>query len=222
MRKDSPGGLCARCRASLTFEGRVRSDRAAEHLRKLSERGVGRNAVCEASGVARSILQAIRTGRRPWIFAKTERAILDVDERCMADHACVPAAPAWRAVRKMNRLGWTKARIGRELGQKGRSLQLSRERITLRHSDQLQRLVAKAEREAAEAKLRARDEKRAAREREKAERQLAAAARRRCVRCSRVHDDDLEAAKWCLEHRHVPLTEAEKLRERGGRSAWNA
>jgi hypothetical protein len=119
--------LAARKRGE--WNGIVCSDRARAHLLALSGAGVGRRAVGEASGVAITVIQQVRSGRRPQIRAATERRILAVDRQALADGARVPAGPTWRRVRELLAEGYTKARIARELGAQKPALQLGRRRV---------------------------------------------------------------------------------------------
>jgi hypothetical protein len=203
LRRDSTGGLCSSCRVVATRDDLVPTDRARAHLAELSRRGVGSHSVAEASGVARTIINAIASGARRQVRSRTERALLAVDETCRADGALVPAAPTWRNVRRLLDAGWSRAAIARALGNATPALQVSRRAVRLKTADRLARLVERVERE------------RAPRAAAKAalERLVAGGA---CPRCSASHEGDPLAARWCLDHPDAPLTRAEQLHSGAG------
>lgn len=205
LRKDSFGGICHECRNLATRDDLVSTSRARAHLLWLRGLGVGRNSVSEASGISRSLVHAIASGAVRQVRARTERALLAVDESCRADGALVPAAPAWRNVRRLLAAGWSRAAIAQALGNETPALQVGRGAVRLRTADRLARLAdhvesQRAPRAAAKAQL---------------ERLVAGA---RCPRCGESHEGDPLAARWCLDHQAVPLTAVEALNTAPGAS----
>jgi hypothetical protein len=122
------------------YNGIVSAEKARQHILKLRKKGVGRKAVYAASDVALSILRAISSGEKKQIRARTERKILAVTPACREDGALVSAKPTWRLVALLLEEGFTKLRIARELGQKGRGLQLGKKQITVRNAARVERL----------------------------------------------------------------------------------
>lgn len=179
LRKDSKGGLCEGCRKRLAFNGIVSAERARAHLVELSKAGVGRRAVAAACDVGESAIAAIAAGEQTQLRAETERRILAVDAGAAADHAVVRGAPTWAAIRELRRLGWSKARISRAIGNNGLALQIRKRRVLARTALAVAQLL----------------------ERERALRH----SMHRCVRCGQSHMDDREAAEWCFNNRHVPV-----------------
>lgn len=205
LRKDSHGGICRECRIHVTKNDLVSTSRVRAHLAELSRLGIGRHAVAEASGVSRSLVNAIASGAAQQVRARTERALLAVDETCRADGALVPAARVWRHVRRILEAGWSRAAIARALGNVTPALQIGRRAVRLRTADRLQRLADRVAATRAE-----RAQARAA-----VDRLVAGGA---CPRCGQSHEGDALAARWCLEHAESPLTEQERLNTDAGQS----
>lgn len=140
------GCRCMRCRAANSryetaraaarrrgeWNGLVPAAAVRDHLRSLSQQGVGRRAVSAACGVAKSSLADIRTGRKTQLRADTARRILAVDRACIADGALVDARPTWRRIRRLQREGYPAFRLTRLLGYRGQGLQFGRRQVTAR------------------------------------------------------------------------------------------
>lgn len=194
LRKDSKGGLCEGCRKRFAFNGLVSAERARAHLLELSEAGVGRRAVAAASDVGATVLQEIRAGRQTRIRADTERRILAVDAAARADSSLVDWHETWRAVRQLQRWGWTLGRISQEgLGNRMAALQLNGSKVLARTEHAIRQLL----------------------ERERTRREALGFGARgrpknpRCPRCQQDHADDPTAAAWCLANLDVPVDELE-------------
>ena len=144
LRKDSKGGVCRACRERLIWNGIVSADRARAHLLALSRAGIGRNAVAAASDISRTVLHAIRTGRKIQIRAATERSILGVDAGARADHSLVPARNTWRRVRGLLAEGFTRTSIARQLGSRAKTpaLQLGHNQVLAITALKVERLFA--------------------------------------------------------------------------------
>ena len=146
LRKDSTGGVCGKCRVKLVWNGLVPSDRARVHILLLSEKGVGRDAIRDVSGVAVSVIAEISQGRKKQIRLETERLILSVGETDHADGALVDAKPVWKKIRiLMKKHGYTKMRISKITGHNGKSLQLGRTQVTAANARQIEALLELAE-----------------------------------------------------------------------------
>lgn len=122
------------------WNGIVPACHARQHLNRLSRLGVGRRAVADATDIAETILVEIRSGKRRNIRARTERLILAVTPEVAADHALVSAARSWQLIDKLIGAGFTKGYIALQLGAKTPALQLSRDKITVRHAADVDRL----------------------------------------------------------------------------------
>ena len=140
LRKDSKGGVCSNCRLKLAWNGLVDASPAKEHLAALSMAGIGSRTVHNASGVARSVLRDVASGRKLRIRANTLRDILSVDVTAMADWALVPAAETHRRIREMRRAGYSKAELAVELGLATPVLQFNRRRVTVRTEHRVKKL----------------------------------------------------------------------------------
>lgn len=116
-------------RAAGDWNGIVDAGRAAQHLRFLSRRGIGRRAVQAVTDISDSILHEIAKGRRPRIRARTERKILAVTLDLRADHSFVPARRTWKLIGQLLDEGYTKAHLARELGAQTPALQISKGRV---------------------------------------------------------------------------------------------
>ncbi len=114
--------------------------RARRHLFRLSALGIGKRTVADASRVAVSTIQMIRSGERAQIRAATERGILLVDRSCAADKTKVPAGLTWRRLRRLMAEGYPKSRIALMLGMKTPALQIGRERVTVRMAHRVARV----------------------------------------------------------------------------------
>lgn len=79
-----------KARASGDCNGVVDASAARKHVRKLSREGVGYKMVAEASGIASSILFAIRNGTRPRARARTITS-----ERSYPSPSTAAATPHW-------------------------------------------------------------------------------------------------------------------------------
>lgn len=133
----------AAARRAGDWNGIVPAARARRHLLDLSRQGVGRRAVAAASGVAQTVIQEIRAGRRPQIRARTERQLLAVDRQAFSGGVKVPAAATWRRITQLLEEGYTKGRLARELGMTQPALQLGRRRVLAATAARVERLHAR-------------------------------------------------------------------------------
>lgn len=133
--------LAARKRGE--WNGVVDAEPARRHLVALARAGVGYRSVAEASGVARGVVAAVKTGKRTRVRAMTVQRILAVDSRARAGGVIVGAADTWRRVRALLAEGYSKARIAREIGQRGGGLQIGPRRVTLETATKVERAFAR-------------------------------------------------------------------------------
>lgn len=122
----------------------VPADKARRRLRALARRGIGTRTVCEVAGVARSVLQKIRTGERKQIRHDTQRAILGVRYDAHAGGSIVNARETWQRIAWLLDHGWTKTAIARALGLARPALQLGRDRITKQNEQRIEALYRAA------------------------------------------------------------------------------
>lgn len=127
-----------RARKAGDWNGIVDAATARDHLLALKRAGVGRQAVADATDVAKSIIHEIRQGRITRIRARTERKILAVTTACRADHALVSARHTWGLVDQLLEEGYTKSGIARLLGYKGRGIQKGKRRVTVRSAHEVE------------------------------------------------------------------------------------
>lgn len=104
----------------------VDASEAREHLQWLSSIGVGTRALCEATGMHRSVLQKIKVGTTKRIRPETAAKIMAVHKGLAAPGAYVPNPRVFELVAELKANGFTESAMARFLGYKGRSLQLSR------------------------------------------------------------------------------------------------
>lgn len=119
----------------------VKPDRSREHLRELVASGCGVRTVARLSGVSRTTLNAILSGkpdasspggRRPLIrvHAETEERLLALEPGHVRQPGPVPATEVWRQIQEMVAFGVPKGRIARAMGKKRPALQLSKSRVS--------------------------------------------------------------------------------------------
>lgn len=129
-----------KARKAGDWNGFVDASKARKHLLALRKKGVGRDAVHAASGVAVSTIRDITSRAKTHIRARTERKILAVTAACREDGALVSAAQTWRLIAQLLEEGFTKQRLAEELGFKTRKLQFSRKQVTARNAARVERL----------------------------------------------------------------------------------
>jgi urease accessory protein UreE len=132
-----------KARAAGDWNGLVPAEKARDHLKQLSELGVGRRSVAAASDVADSVLTEIIAGRKLKIRARTERAILAVTTAAAGDHALVPAKQTWKLINQLLKDGHTKGELAILLGAKHPNLQLKKDFVTVRNAHLVERLYEK-------------------------------------------------------------------------------
>lgn len=133
---------CARLKARQSGEwnGLVSTKEVKRHLRKLSRAGIGYKTVADASGVAKSTLARIKSGKKRQIRKQTEARILAVTAQARADASIVPAGQTWKYIYKLLEEGFTKAEIARRLGKKTPALQIRKDYVLARTAVAIERL----------------------------------------------------------------------------------
>lgn len=122
------------------WNGLVPADKARAHLLDLRAKNIGRRAVAAASDVPETILSKILNGSKTQIRARSEKAILGVDEGAIADSAYVLAKETWRRIREMVRAGHSKAELAQRLGYASPALQFRKTRVEARTALLIERL----------------------------------------------------------------------------------
>lgn len=130
LRKDSTGGVCSNCREKLRTLKLLPAGRTRNHILELSAKGVGEEAVHQASGVASCIIRDIRQGKQKNVLPDTQRRILSVGIEAALPHALVNAKPLWTKIGTLRlESGWTKAGIAKALGYKSPALQFKKKKV---------------------------------------------------------------------------------------------
>lgn len=107
-------------------EAFVDAAEAAAHLRWLSANGIGQHRLAAVTGLSRSNIVAIKTGRRTRIRPETEARILAAHLGMAGPGAYVPNRRVHEMVAELKELGHPECRLAQMLGYRGRSLQLSK------------------------------------------------------------------------------------------------
>jgi hypothetical protein len=117
---------------------------AREHLRWLSGKGVGLRTVQERSGIGRTTLQSILSGRARRSRAETIAAILAVGTHVRAPGGLVDARPTWQLLEDMLRYGYTQGYLAKRLGATYHRpvLQISRDMVLQSTADAVAELHA--------------------------------------------------------------------------------
>lgn len=109
------------------IERMVDASAAREHLRWLSECGVGQHAVHEATGLSASHVVKIKTGKIARVRVDTERRVLSVGLGDGRPNAPVRNVRLFAMVDELRAHGWSERELARRLGYTGKSgLQLNR------------------------------------------------------------------------------------------------
>jgi len=115
---------------------------AREHLRWLRGEGLGLRTVSERTGIARTTLDELRSGRRTRCRPQTAEKILGVGVHKAADGCFVDATNTWQLIDEMLQAGHSKTSIARGLGSRAANpaLQLGKRRVTQRKARQVENL----------------------------------------------------------------------------------
>lgn len=123
----------ARIAAGLPSTVMVDADRARRHLQHLVAQGATQKALVRASGLSRSNVQNLLSGKRNRVAPETEQTVLALTitaaRAAIGAGSLVDAGPTWRILDDMIARGFPKSWIARELGS-GNALQLRRDYVT--------------------------------------------------------------------------------------------
>lgn len=108
------------------IEAFVDASEAAAHLRWLSANGLGQHRLSEVTGLSRSNIVKIKTGRRTRIRPETEQRILACHLGLCGPGAHVPNRRVFEMVAELKEMGYPQLRLAQMLDYKGNSLQLLR------------------------------------------------------------------------------------------------
>lgn len=156
------GCRCEACRVANRLYERERARRiepayvgaepAREHMRMLSEHGIGLRTVARLSGVSNGALSKLMFGSSTRGTPPSKRirraaleAILAVTPSQGADGSRLPAGPTLAGVERLVAAGMPKARIAERLGQVGPGLQLGSDFVTRRNARIVAALVDELE-----------------------------------------------------------------------------
>jgi hypothetical protein len=108
----------------------INASRARKHIAELRQAGVGKRAISQTAKVSLSTVMKIAAGDVKRIRPATERAIMGVTTRAVADAGLVDAGPTLRVIDQLVARGWTRKGIARAVG-KGHenALQINKDRI---------------------------------------------------------------------------------------------
>jgi hypothetical protein len=121
----------------------VEADATRDHLRWLSDCGIGQVAVEVASGVSRSQVVKIKLGQVKRVRIETERRILAVSLADGKPGAPVRNPAVFRMVEELKAQGWSERELARRIGLCGQSgLQLNRrtQRVTSAKAQRIEAL----------------------------------------------------------------------------------
>jgi hypothetical protein len=108
--------LKAKRKAGEPPNGLVDATKSRKYLIELSESRVGMSVVEDVTGIRKSILSAIRSGKSKHVRAHKERLILGVTKEARLDGSFVPSAHAKRMVRRLRSEGFSQNEIARRSG----------------------------------------------------------------------------------------------------------
>lgn len=131
--------------AYCRWEPYVDAQPAREHVAALMAAGVGLKRIVKVSGVSQGAIWKLMYGRdgvpSTRIRPGTANRIFAVTSDDLADGACVDAGSTWRRIHGLIALGYSKAWIGRQLGQGGHALQLGTGLVTVRNARTVARIA---------------------------------------------------------------------------------
>ena len=135
-RSYAAGCRCVLCRAAnaayvaghRTATGSVDAAAVRAHLAQLAACGVGYRQVAAQTGVAASVVSAVRAGRVPRLQPATATRLLQA-RAILAHGALVPGTRTWRFVDSLRREGYTHRELAFHLGNASQQLQFARRRV---------------------------------------------------------------------------------------------
>lgn len=97
-----------------------------DHLHFLSKKGIGVESLHERTGISRSTLQAIKSGRRAKVEKRIYDKLLSIPGLAFADGQYVDASKAHKLIKDLLRAGYTKAEISRAFYGRNASLRINK------------------------------------------------------------------------------------------------
>lgn len=122
--------------------GMVSAGKARKHLLALKRAGIGRQLVSEISGVSRTVIRDVRSGKQKVIRVSLERRILSVDAEAKNAASRVPAKPTWKRIDELVEEGFTEGELAKRLGCHCERIQLDRDFVTAKTEQKVARLYA--------------------------------------------------------------------------------
>lgn len=119
----------------------VDASETRQHLLWLRSFGVGRRTVSERTGIGQTALWEIVRGDTRKVHVETERKILNLLRDTRNGAMLVDASLTQKRIAWLQRQGWSKARIARELGYVKPTIQFRGDRITYRNEQRIEQLV---------------------------------------------------------------------------------
>lgn len=104
----------------------VSAEQVKAHLEKLSSAGVGKLTVSEITGIHHASLGKYKSGSRKFICEKNQRLILAVTEEALTDGKHISSRETRRLIKRLVRMGFTKAEIAKRLGYRAGRLSIAR------------------------------------------------------------------------------------------------
>ena len=130
----------AQARRNGDWNGLVSAKMARRHLLKLSRQGIGRRAVAIAADVTETMICAIKSKKKKYIRARSERKILSVTKADACDHSFVPARRTWHLIKRLKIEGYTTRQLADRLKYKTPVLQFGKEQVTVRNAFRVKRM----------------------------------------------------------------------------------
>jgi hypothetical protein len=112
------------------------------HLQHLAVLGIGIRQVSRMTGVAASVVRAVRNGRTETLRASTSARLLATPPQ-PAPGALVAATRSWRCIDSLEREGYTRRELAARLGLHSQQLQLAPRRIRASTASRLHQLYTR-------------------------------------------------------------------------------
>lgn len=125
------------------FNRLVSAEATREHLLKLSANGVGLQAISEITGIAKSTLSGIRTGRSKNLRSAKEEVILAITSEARVDGTRVSSHHMMKMIRRLRRQGFTHQEIAKRSGVNRGAFIPGRKVVTARTEMRIEKLFNK-------------------------------------------------------------------------------
>lgn len=133
----------AMARKAGEWNGLVDAKPVRLHLLYLKRKGIGTRTVCDYTGLGRTMVQEIRSGRKTRIRKMNAERLLALDTSCFSGGSLVSAKQVWREIDWLIGEGFTQGEIAKRLGYKTLKLQIGKKKVTGRTKVKIDRLVGK-------------------------------------------------------------------------------